>query len=207
MVDAVVQGGWIMAAIGLCSIIALAVMLERTFALRRRRVISPSIAQGVEVFAPDTDETALLALCNTHPGAFSRLVAVIMEMRRLDRALVFERMRAAGRIEVDKLERGLTLLEIIAATAPLLGLLGTVWGMMEVFAVISAEGLGDAQLLSQGISRALITTIAGLCVAMPALAFHGILTRRVNTLAAEMQDRATALILRLHARQDSANDV
>ncbi len=98
------------------------------------------------------------------------------------------------------------LLEIIAAITPLLGLLGTVWGMMEVFNVISAEGLGDAQQLSHGISRALITTIAGLCVAMPALAFHGMLMRRVNTLATEMQERAIALILRVHTRQYGGND-
>jgi biopolymer transport protein ExbB len=96
------------------------------------------------------------------------------------------------------LERGLTMLEIIANVSPLIGLLGTVLGMVTVFDAVTAQGLGNPQILAAGISQALITTIAGLCVAIPALAFHGIYSKRVDELSIEMQERATAFLAKLH---------
>lgn len=204
MNELLAQGGWVIAAIGCCSVVACAVVLERLVALRRRRVIAPAVAAAAEAHGQDQDR--LLLLCSGHPGPFSRIIAAMAESAHLDAAQRIEGMRAAGRIEVDRLERGLALLEIIAAVAPLLGLLGTVLGMMDVFSVISAEGLGDAQVLSEGISKALITTVAGLCVAMPALAFHSILTRRVSTLASEMQERATRFVLGAYGPERATGD-
>ena len=106
-------------------------------------------------------------------------------------------MHATGRSQVGTLERGLTLLEIIANVSPLLRLLGTVLGMVAVFDAITTEGLGNPQVLSEGISKALVTTVAGLCVAIPALACHSWFSRRVDDLATEMQDRATGLVAKL----------
>jgi len=112
-------------------------------------------------------------------------------------------MRTAGRTQVDRLERGLTVLEIVAAVSPLIGLLGTVLGMVAVFNAITAEGLGNPQILSAGISQALVTTVAGLTVAIPALAFHSLLTKRVDMYAVEMQDRATTFIFKMHGRRQA----
>lgn len=198
MVDTLFEGGWVMAAIGLCSVAAVAVVLERLIALRHNRVIAPSVSRAVEIYEEGNGgEQSLLMLCAAHPSAFSRIIAAVVKMTHLDHAERLEGMRAAGRIEMDRLDRGLAVLEIVAGAAPLLGLLGTVLGMMDVFSVISAEGLGDAQALSEGISKALITTVAGLCVAIPTLAFHGMLLRKVNTMASEMQDRVTRFVLHL----------
>ena len=96
-----------------------------------------------------------------------------------------------------RLERGLTVLEVVAAVSPLLGLLGTVLGMVQIFEAITAAGLGDPQVLAGGIGKALITTVAGLCVAIPALAAHSFLARRVDEYAIEMQNRATVFLVRL----------
>ena len=108
-------------------------------------------------------------------------------------------MHAAGRTQVGTLERGLTVLEIITGISPLLGLLGTVLGMVTVFNAITAAGLGNPQVLSGGISKALVTTVAGLTVAIPALACHTWFSRRVDDLAVEMQDRATGFIAKLQS--------
>ncbi|MDP7639362.1 MAG: MotA/TolQ/ExbB proton channel family protein, partial [Candidatus Hydrogenedentes bacterium] len=95
------------------------------------------------------------------------------------------------------LERGLTLLEIVAGISPLIGLLGTVLGMVTVFDAITAEGIGNPQVLSNGISKALVTTVAGLCIAIPSLAFHSYFSRRVESLAMEMQDVAMGFITKV----------
>ncbi len=201
------QGGWTLALIGLCSVIAATIILERIYALRRGRVIPSEVKHALDTCDNEDDVAALRRLCNKRRGAFARIVLVILVMQAHDHARVIERMRAVGRVEMERLERGLTVLEIIAAATPLLGLLGTVLGMMEVFSVITAEGIGDPQVLAGGISKALITTVAGLSVAIPTLAFHSLFTRRVNALAAEMQDRATEFLLRdRHAGVEAERD-
>ena len=118
-------------------------------------------------------------------------------------AEILATMYATGRTQIGILERGLTLLEIIASISPLIGLLGTVLGMVTVFNAISAGGIGNPQVLSDGISKALITTVAGLSVAIPALGFHSWLSRRVDEFATEMQDRATGFIAKLYGSSES----
>ncbi len=197
--EQLVAGGWTLIVIGLCSVISAAIILERILALRRKRVIAPDVVRALDACHEEDGMDALKDCCHQHHGAFARIVTAVLTMRNYDHDSAVERMRAVGRVEVERLERGLTVLEIIAAATPLLGLLGTVLGMMDVFSVITAEGIGDPQVLAGGISKALITTVAGLSVAIPTLAFHSLFTRRVNGLAAEMQDRATALLV--HDRQ------
>ncbi len=120
-----------------------------------------------------------------------------MRKRALDHAQAIETMRAVGRTQVGQLERGLSVLEIVAGISPLVGLLGTVLGMVTVFNAVTAQGLGNPRVLSDGISEALITTVGGLCVAIPAFAAHTLLARRVEAYAIEMQDRATSFLVML----------
>lgn len=195
------QGGWIMYPIGLCSIVGLAIILERMVALRRDRVLDPGMVRVVESFRPGQDPQQALLACQRAPGAFARVIEEVLKLRHLDHAQSIESMHAVGRTQVARLERGLTTLEIVAATSPLLGLLGTVLGMVTVFDAVTAQGLGNPQVLSEGISKALVTTVAGLCVAIPALAFHSHFTKRVDDLAVEMQDRATSFIVKLQGNQ------
>jgi len=126
-------------------------------------------------------------------------------VRSLSHEQIVDTMQAVGRREVERLERGLVALEVIAGISPLIGLLGTVLGMVAVFDAISVQGLGDAQVLSAGISKALVTTIAGLGVAIPTLAFHGYFTKRVESMAIEMQEIATNLSTKLSVPNQETN--
>lgn len=194
------QGGWPMIPLGICSLAAVTIVLERAFALRRHKVISPEIVRILHEYGIDNGATPrhAIAVCQRTSGAFARIAEELIQTRHLSHAQLLETMHAVGRTHVARLERGLTLLEIIAGVSPLIGLLGTVLGMVTVFDAITSQGLGNPQVLSAGISKALVTTIAGLCVAIPALAFHGIYSKRVDELAIEMQERATAFLAKLH---------
>jgi biopolymer transport protein ExbB len=203
MAATIAKGGWMMAPIGLCSLVALAIIIERLAALRRRRVIDPALADMVHEFDATDDPAQAGETCRRTPGAFSRIIEETIKARRLDRTQIVETMHAAGRTQIVALERGLTILEIVAGISPLLGLMGTVLGMIAVFDAITTAGLGDPQVLSRGISEALITTVAGLAVAIPSLAFHSLLAKRVDDYAAEMQERATGFIPRLLAAEQA----
>lgn len=196
------SGGWTMVPLGLCSVAALAVIIERAFALRRARILDPRVVRVVEDYDGERSVNAALTTCRRARGPFARLVEEILKARQLNHFQLLETMNSMGRRQVSHMERGLTLLEIIAGVSPLLGLLGTVLGIVTVFGAISVSGVGNPQILSAGISKALITTVAGLTIAIPALACHGILSKRVDDFAAEMQERATAFIMKLHVTQN-----
>ena len=121
----------------------------------------------------------------------------MLRSRHLEHEQLIELLHSNGRKEVEKLERGLLVLEVIAGIAPLIGLLGTVLGMVTVFDAITASGLGDAQVLSDGISKALITTVAGLSIGIPALAFHSYFSKQVDSIAIEMQELSVDFMTRL----------
>jgi len=193
-----------MIPIGICSIAALAIIVERAMALRRALVINPEVVALVEQLDDPKGAAAVLQACREAPGAFARLCEAVLEGRKREPAHLIETLNAAGRIQVGGLERGLTVLEIVAAITPLLGLLGTVLGMVTVFEAISMQGTGDPRVLSAGISKALVTTVAGLSVAIPSLAFHSWFSRRVEQYADEMHERAVGLLARLGATPGAA---
>lgn len=193
------QGGWPMIPLGLCSLIALTIIIERWYALRHHRVIDAHVIWVLQDYRGEESVQSALQGCRDARGAFSEIIEEVINTRHLDHAQSIESMHAVGRTRTGQLDRGLTLLEIVAAISPLIGLLGTVLGMVTVFNAITTEGLGNPQVLADGISKALITTVAGLCVAIPALAFHSIFTKRVDALAIEMQDRATSFIIKLNS--------
>jgi len=195
------QGGWPMIPIAVCSIVGLTITIERCVALRRSSVIDPRMLQLIEEYSERTAPDSAVMACRRTKGPFARIVEECVKARHLDHMEVIETMHATGRTQVGGMERGLTVLEIVAAVSPLLGLLGTVLGMITVFDAITVAGIGNPQVLSDGISKALITTVAGLCVAIPALAFHSWLSRRVDDFATEMQERATGFIVKLLAIQ------
>jgi biopolymer transport protein ExbB len=195
------DGGFIMLPIALCSLIAVAIIIERGLSLRRHRVLDARVLRLVLEYRGEEHAQPGIVTCQRSRGAFARVIEEVIRVRHLDHAQAIESMHAVGRTQVSRLERGLTLLEIVAAVSPLLGLLGTVLGMVTVFNAITSEGLGNPQVLSEGISKALITTVAGLCVAIPALAFHSLFVKRVDDLAAEMQDRATSFIVKLQSEE------
>ncbi len=196
------QGGWPMIPLAICSLAGLAIVLERFFSLRRHIIIDPEIERMVERFHGATSADDALMMCRGARGPFARIIEEVLRARGHDRTYAMESMHSAGRAQLGYLERGLTLLEIIANISPLIGLLGTALGMVTVFNAITVEGLGRPEVLSDGISKALITTVAGLCVGIPALAFHSWFSRRAEDLAIEMQNRATGFIAKLWEAHD-----
>lgn len=197
------QGGWPMIPLAICSLVGLTIILERFVSLRRHAIIDSEIEKLVDQFNGDTSADDAVLRCRRARGPYARIIEGVLNARHHDRAYVIEVMHSTGRAQLGYLERGLTLLEIIANISPLIGLLGTVLGMVAVFDAISAQGLGNPEVLSDGISKALITTVAGLCVAIPALAFHSLFSRRADDLAIEMQNSATGFVAKLwEARVD-----
>jgi biopolymer transport protein ExbB len=191
-------GGWLMAPILLCSVIALAIIIERFFALQRSRVIPHNVVQNVyreykqAALTPDY----INSLHDKSP--MEQILAAALWNRNQPRSVMKEAVEEAGRQVAHGLERYLGALATIADITPLLGLLGTVLGMISVFAEIVSAGVGNPGALAGGISQALITTAAGLSVAIPAMLFHHFLTSRVDELLLDMEEKAVQMVDVLH---------
>ena len=198
-IDVLRQGGWPMIPLAFCSLAAVTIIIERLVALRRGRVLQAGVVDALKSYAGEDSVQPTLDVCVQSGGAFARIIEELLNARHLDHVHVIETVHVTGRREVGRLERGLIVLEIIAGISPLIGLLGTVLGMVTVFDAITAEGIGDPQVLSDGISKALITTVAGLCVAIPSLAFHSYLSNLVESMAIEMEELATGFSARMRA--------
>jgi biopolymer transport protein ExbB len=143
----------------LASVLALAIIIERFISLRKRKIIIPEIISVVEQFSSFKDMELAKNICTKYRGPLSNLIQIGLENTDLERAEIKELIEDQGRQEVRHLEKGMTILETIAVISPLMGLLGTVLGMIKVFGVIKEQGIGQAAALSGGISEALITTV------------------------------------------------
>ncbi len=194
MLEIVKSGGWLMLPIIACSIIAAAIILERLWTLQRRRVLPRDLTRQVWewVSKNQLDREHLLNLQSGSP--LGEILAAGLANRQRDREIMKEKVEDTGRHVVHDLERYLNSLGTIAAISPLLGLLGTVIGMVKVFAAITASGVGDPSVLAGGISEALITTAAGLCVAIPSLIAYRYLRGRVDALVVQMEKEAITLV-------------
>jgi biopolymer transport protein ExbB len=187
MLEIVQAGGWVMLPIIAGSVIAAAIILERVWTLQRKRVIPPGVsAQVQEWIAHDQlDPRHLQTLHQTSP--LGQIMAVGLANRNAEREIVRESIEDAGRHVVHELERYLGTLGTIAGVSPLLGLLGTVLGMIQMFAGVTVSGVGNPAAVAGGIGQALITTAAGLIVAIPALIAYRHLRGRVDGLVVEME--------------------
>ena len=198
MIEILQAGGWLMLPILLCSIIAVAIIIERLWTLQRRRVLPRDLAMRVWEWARDRqlDQKHLAVLSANSP--MGRILAAGLANRHQSREVLKEIVQDTGRHVVHELERYLNSLGTIAAISPLLGLLGTVIGMVKVFTAITTAGVGNPGVLAGGISEALITTAAGLSVAIPSLIAYRYLRGRVDALVVEMEKEAMKLIDALH---------
>ncbi|MFH1038364.1 MAG: MotA/TolQ/ExbB proton channel family protein [PVC group bacterium] len=196
MVQLLIRGGYTMIPILLCSVVSLAVIIERAFSLRAGKVIPRRLVERWNRPGPPIDGPGADLAGET--SALGRVLALGFENRKLVQEKNFEILQVAEKEVASRMERGLVLLEIVAVICPLLGLLGTVIGMVQVFDVISQLGVGHAQTLSRGISQALISTIAGLMVAIPALIAHSIYIRKVDKLVLKIEQVVGVLLLKLY---------
>ena len=188
MLDYVARGGIVMIPILVCSVVALIIIFERLWSLRRQRIFRFDILDTIEQLLREHKIPEATTLCKRHDSTMTRLVLVTLLNADRPKAEIKELIEDHGRQEVPFLERYLTMLGTIASISPLLGLLGTVVGLLRVFDAISQEGgVTNAAILSSGIQNALITTVAGLCVAIPSLVAYNYFARRAESLVLEVE--------------------
>lgn len=201
MLEIVQSGGWLMVPILLCSIIAAAISVERLWTLQRSRITPKNLLAQIwsAVRTEDLDSQKLRELRGNSP--LGQVLSAGVANAKRGRDVMKEAMEEAASQVGHDLERYLTSLGIIASISPLLGLLGTVVGMIKVFTALMLEGAGNANVLAGGISQALITTAAGLSVAIPALMFHRFFLRRIDELMVTMEQEAGKLVEMLQGGQ------
>jgi biopolymer transport protein ExbB len=198
VVEIVIAGGWLMLPIILCSILAIAIVIERFWTLNVNRV-APRYAVGqiwTWIKNNELDSTRLRELRLASP--LGQILAAGLLQARQGRDAMNSAISQSAAVVIHELERYLSTLGTIAAITPLLGLLGTVFGMIRVFTEIMVQGTGNPNALAGGISEALITTAAGLCVAIPAYACHRFFVRRVDTLVLALEQESGKLVDALH---------
>jgi biopolymer transport protein ExbB len=202
--ELVKAGGWLMVPIIACSVIALAIIVERLIALRPRRVLPPKLVLSIFQWAKEGQltDTRIAELRVSSP--LGRVLAAGLANRQQSREVMKESIEETGRHVVHELERFLNTLGTVAAISPLLGLLGTVVGMITVFSVITDVGVGDPGELAGGISEALITTAAGLTVAIPSVIFHRYFRGRINEHVVVMEQEALKLVDVIHSQRQRA---
>jgi biopolymer transport protein ExbB len=198
-------GGGFMWPIIFCSIAAVAIILERLWTLQTSRVIPRDLSQKVWnwIEAGQVNEKLIASLEQNSP--LGELLAIGLANRNRPRDLMEDRLEDGGRHVIHELERFLNTLGTIASVAPLLGLLGTVAGIIHAFNAITANGLGDPRTLSGGIGEALITTAAGLTVAIPSLIAYRYLRGKVERLVVRMEKEAMKLVDALDERNRALN--
>ncbi len=187
MLEIVQAGGWLMLPIIACSVMAVAIVLERLWTLQEKRVLPALVANQVWEWVQHNQIDAQQVQQVHQSSPFGQVLAAGLSYRHAPRDVLKEAVEDAGRHAVHGLERYLNTLGTIAAISPLLGLLGTVSGMIRSFTAITTEGVGNPAVLAGGISEALITTAAGLTVAIPALIAYRYLRGRVDELVVQIE--------------------
>jgi biopolymer transport protein ExbB len=177
----------IYALLGLTSVVGLAFIVERALALRWGKVVPPEITASLAACATRGDVEKLRRVCAQKPSALGRLLQFAADRLDWPKDENVDALQTAARHEIVRLERGLVVLEIIVGIAPLLGLVGTIIGMMTLFDNIGAAGLSDAARLANGIGLILKTTLIGLLIAIPALIAWSFFSKKVEVLAVEME--------------------
>ncbi len=200
-------GGPIMIPLFICSVLALAVILERTINLRRNSVIKPELIYIINMIKGPKDIQTVINRCDIIKGPFSNIIKRTISNTHLSREEKVLDIQVAGRQEARNLERMLIVLEVITAITPLLGLLGTVLGMSQVFDVIAEVGLGQTKAFSGGIAQALRTTIIGLTVAIPSLIAYTSFDRKVDNLVLEMEKYSMSLLNRIYSTRKAENSM
>ena len=202
MLELVKSGGVLIWPLLLCSIISLAIIAERFWSLQKKRIIPENLVKTVWEWN-STGRLDAQNIENLRRGSpLGRVLAAGLVNREHAREVMKESIEEVGRHVAHDLERFLNTLGTIASISPLLGLLGTVIGMIKVFAVITAQGVGDPSVLAEGISEALITTAVGLTVAIPSLMFYRYFRGRVDELVVTMEQEALKMVEVMHGERE-----
>ncbi|HFE37048.1 MAG TPA: MotA/TolQ/ExbB proton channel family protein [Gammaproteobacteria bacterium] len=203
MLELVESGGYLMAPILICSVLALAIIVERLWSLRRGKIAPKHLVAQIYNMRKKNqlDMNAVNKLKES--SALGQVLASGLMTMHHSREVMKESIEETGRHVVHDMERYLNMLGTIASIAPLLGLLGTVVGMIKVFTAITTQGVGNPAVLAGGISEALITTAAGLSVAIPALIASRYFRRHIDGLVVHLEEEAIKLVEVIHGQRDS----
>jgi biopolymer transport protein ExbB len=201
VLELVTAGGLLMIPILLCSVVVVAICIERLYTLNAKKISPPHLLATVwqQLKADQLDTAKLKTLKQSSP--LGRILAAGLSNAYHGREVMKESIQEAASHVVHELERYLNTLGTIAAVTPLLGLLGTVMGMIKVFSEIMTQGTGNASVLAGGISEALITTAAGLSVASPALVMHRYFVGRIDGIVVELEQETIKLVDALHSEE------
>ena len=201
MWEMIIAGRYMMIPIGVASFVGLAVIVERLLVLQKGRIVYPEIAQAVETLSASPSLSVAYAICDRRPGPFANIVKSGLDHADNDWTIIRDVLEEAGRQEATRLTRRLGVLETVAAVSPLLGLLGTVIGMIRVFASVSQTGLNNPEVLSSGISEAMVTTAAGLIIGIPALVAYNWLNGRADRIIFDLEYYSSKVLDTLRKRQ------
>jgi biopolymer transport protein ExbB len=202
MLELFSAGGWMMYPLLLSSIIAIGIIAERFWSLQSKRIAPAELVTQIWQWLrfDQVSKQHIVALQNGSP--LGQILAAGLVSRNSAREITKENIEDVGRHVTLSLEKNLNTLGTIASIAPLMGLLGTVIGMIKVFAVIVTEGVGNPETLAGGISEALITTATGLLIAIPTVIFYRYFRGKVNHLVVDMEEQAMKLIEILHGDRE-----
>ena len=201
MWELIQKGGIVMYPIILLSVIALAVFLERLISLRKEKYVPKAFYEQLVSLLKKRNINEAVEVCKANKSALARISETIITNTDLPLSRLLEVAEESGRSEASKLDKFLPSLQTIVAIAPLLGLLGTVLGMIKIFDVIALQGTGSAEALSSGIAEALLTTAAGLVVAIPAQIFYFIAKASADAIGAALE-KASSDVMNLLFKED-----
>lgn len=193
-IELISRGGPLMIALLICSILAVAIIIERLFSLRRSRILRIDVLMEIEIAIKKGDISSALEQARETASSMTRIAEIALINSDKSKADMKSAIEEAGRMEVPRLEKFMTILQTITVISPLLGLLGTVTGMINVFQTIVSEGTGNANILAGGISEALLTTATGLSIAIPTLIFYNFFNKRIEHLIVEMEHLSVTLV-------------
>jgi biopolymer transport protein ExbB len=196
---------FIIGALILTSIVGITFIVERGLALRWQQVIPPGVEAALENCRSPEEVATLKQVCLGHPSPLSRLLVVAIEHLDQPREETVDALQTRARHEIVKLERGLVVLEVIVGIGPLMGLTGTIIGMITMFGSLSEAGLGDSSVFARGIAIALYATLLGLIVAIPSLVAWSYYNRKVERMAVEIATLTDEFLRRQHRLRRPAN--
>jgi biopolymer transport protein ExbB len=194
-------GGPFMFFLVLTSIVAVAFIIERGFALRWKKVVPPAVEEAMQECHDPEDLGRFRHICQAQPSALSRLLLIAMEHLGSVKTEAEAAVQTQARHEVLLLERGLVILEIIVGIAPLLGLVGTIHGLITLFGDLARAGMNDNTIVAKGIAIALNTTLTGLLIAIPSLIAWSYYNKKVETLAVEMERMLDEFLRRIYKKK------
>ena len=195
MFEFLFKGGKTMVPLFICSFVALTIIIERFFSLQKKKIVPPLLGRAI---AEKKGVADIYTESEKTPSALSRIIHNVYEVRKQGATIVQRVLQTSFKKEVVALERGLGGLEVIATITPLLGLLVTVLGMVDVFNVVAKIGVGQASAFASGIAKAMVTTIVGLSIAIPTLVFHTYFTKRAEAYGLLLEENSQVFVDRLN---------